>query len=184
MSRGIIIFGPAGSGKTSLGRMVGETLNFPYYDIDDYIWRWDTPVPYTQMYTREEKISGLMNAISAAPDFVMAGSMSSFHEHFDPLFDLAVLLTAHPALRMARVCARERAKYGDRLLPGGDMYESHMRFRREVDNYESGIGSPTLQEHTAWLHSLPCRTLRLDGSRPLEENCSKIVRAYQEIQHR
>lgn len=45
MSRGIIIFGPTGSGKTTLGRLVAEKLGFPYYDIDDSIWRTDTPIP-------------------------------------------------------------------------------------------------------------------------------------------
>ena len=38
MARGIIIFGSAGSGKTTLGKKVGDKLGFPYYDIDDYIW--------------------------------------------------------------------------------------------------------------------------------------------------
>ena len=55
MARGIIIFGSAGSGKTTLGRMVAEQLSFPYFDIDDYIWRKDTPEPFTVMYSRAEK---------------------------------------------------------------------------------------------------------------------------------
>lgn len=42
------------------------------------------------MYLRSEKASRLMDAISQDEHFVMAGSMSSFHEAFDPLFDLAV----------------------------------------------------------------------------------------------
>lgn len=47
MTRGIILFGSAGSGKTTLGRMIAAELGFPYYDIDDYIWRDDTEIPYT-----------------------------------------------------------------------------------------------------------------------------------------
>uniref|UniRef100_UPI003260E19C shikimate kinase n=1 Tax=Clostridium sp. NkU-1 TaxID=1095009 RepID=UPI003260E19C len=39
MARGIIIFGSAGSGKTTLGKMVADKLGFPYFDIDDYIWK-------------------------------------------------------------------------------------------------------------------------------------------------
>ena len=42
MPRGIIIFGPAGAGKTTLGKMVARQLDYPYFDIDDYIWRKDT----------------------------------------------------------------------------------------------------------------------------------------------
>lgn len=181
MSRGIIITGPTGSGKTTLGRMVAEELGWPYFDIDDFIWRFDTPVPYTVMYTREEKISGLMNAISPHDHFCMAGSMSSFHTHFDPLFDLAVLLTCDTALRTQRVDQRARARHGDRVLPGGDMHESHLRYMAAMANYDLGIGSPNRAEHTAWLKSLPCPMLTLDGARPLEENLRIIVSAYQSL---
>lgn len=181
MSRGIIIFGPAGSGKTTLGRMVAQALNFPYFDIDDFIWRWDTPVPFTAMRTREEKISGLMNAISPHPHFCMAGSMSSFHQHFDPLFDLAVLLTCDAALRIQRVHNREMALFGSRILPGGDMHEAHQQFLRSAAHYDDNLGSPTLQEHMQWLHSLPCKTLRLDGALPPEQNCAAIITAYRSL---
>ena len=37
MSRGIIIFGAAGSGKTTLGRELAGRLGFLHIDIDDYI---------------------------------------------------------------------------------------------------------------------------------------------------
>ncbi len=35
MARGIILFGPAGSGKTTLGRLVAEALGFPYLSWTD-----------------------------------------------------------------------------------------------------------------------------------------------------
>jgi shikimate kinase len=47
-----------------LGKLVAEKLDFPYLDIDDYIWRKDTDKPFTVMYTREEKINRLMTDIS------------------------------------------------------------------------------------------------------------------------
>lgn len=75
MSRGIIIFGSAGSEKTTLGNMVAEKLNFPYFDIDDYIWRKDTERPFTLMYSRKEKISRLINDITKYDNFIMADSL-------------------------------------------------------------------------------------------------------------
>ena len=42
MARGIILFGPAGSGKTTLGRLVAEALGFPLFELDRYVWRQDT----------------------------------------------------------------------------------------------------------------------------------------------
>jgi adenylate kinase family enzyme len=90
MSKGIMIIGPSGSGKTSLGKMVADKLGYPYFDVDDYIWRRDTKEPYTVMYSREEKINRLSNDISSHEHFVMAGSMSSFHYAFDDKFELMI----------------------------------------------------------------------------------------------
>ncbi len=83
MSTGIMIIGPSGSGKTTLGKAVAAKLGYPYFDVDDYIWKQNTVEPYTQMYTREEKISRLSHDIEPYEHFVMAGSMSSFHYAFD-----------------------------------------------------------------------------------------------------
>ena len=99
MSKGIMIIGPSGSGKTSLGKMVADKLGYPYFDVDDYIWRRDTEEPYTVMYSREEKINRLSKDIFPYEHFVMAGSMSSFHYAFDDKFDMMVFLYAEPAVR-------------------------------------------------------------------------------------
>lgn len=184
MPRGIIIFGPAGSGKTSLGRRVGQRLGIPYYDIDDYIWRWDTPIPYTQMYSREEKISRLMNAISQGEHFVMGGSMSSFNAPFVPLFDLAVHLTCRWEERSRRLDEREYAEFGERIRKGGDMYEEHLSFLAHAHGYDDGSASPNMAEHTQWAKTLPCPVLALDGKTPYEENVVKIAQAYLQTQTR
>lgn len=89
---GIIILGPAGAGKSPLGKYVADEMGISFLDIDEYIWRNDTEMPYTVMYSKEEKINKLMEAAQIAQEFVMAGSMNSFHEHFDHLFLLAVYL--------------------------------------------------------------------------------------------
>ena len=39
MSTGIMIIGPSGSGKTTLGKVVADKLKYPYFDVDDYIWK-------------------------------------------------------------------------------------------------------------------------------------------------
>lgn len=178
MSRGIIIFGPAGSGKTSLGKLVAEKLGFPYYDIDDYIWRTDTPIPYTQMYSREEKISRLMNAISQNQHFVMAGSMDSFNAPFVPLFDLAVHLTCEWEIRRKRLDQREYAAFGERIHDGGDMVEEHRRFLSAARRYDTD-GSPSMAFHSQWADTLPCPVLRLDGAASLLQNAAVIAEAYQ-----
>lgn len=177
MARGIILFGSAGSGKTTLGKIIAQALGFPYFDIDDYIWRSDTPKPFSVMYSREDKRDRLMADISRGEHFVMAGSMDSFHQPFDPLFDLGVLLTAPWEVRQERLHARELRAFGERILPGGDMYADHQRFLEASMRYDSD-GSPCYSVHSAWADSLPCPVLRLNGAESLEENARIILDAY------
>jgi len=169
--------GPSGSGKTTLGRVVAERLGFPYFDIDDFIWRTDTEEPYTRMYTRAEKIDRLMEAISHNPKFVIAGSMSSFHAEFDPLFEMIVFLTADKDIRIARVQNRAIQRFGARVLEGGDMYLNHMRMIEKISRYDSD-GSPSFAEQNAWFESLDCIKLRLDGGNDIETNAARVITAY------
>lgn len=174
MSTGIMIIGPSGSGKTTLGKIVAQKLGYPYFDVDDYIWKKNTDNPYTQMYTREEKISRLSNDIAPYRHFVMAGSMSSFHYAFDDKFEMMVFLYVEPNIRVQRVHERAIERFGERVLEGGDMYESHMRFLEDNRKYEKD-GSPNLSEQREWMNNIPCVKIELDGAADLETNADIIV---------
>ena len=179
MVTGIMIIGPSGSGKTTLGKLLANELGYPYYDVDDYIWRTDTAMPYTVMYSREEKINRLSQAISSCEHFVMAGSMSSFHQAFDEMFELMVLLYVEPNVRVNRVHNRAVERFGKRVLAGGDMYLNHMKFLESNRSYESN-GSPNLQEQKEWMNSLPCVKMELDGTDAPEANIKKIIEKWRE----
>lgn len=178
MPTGIILLGPSGSGKTTLGKLVAQKLKISFLDIDEYIWRKDTAVPYTAMYSKPEKIKRLMDAAQKAGKFVMAGSMDSFHEHFDPFFRLAVYLTADEALRRDRVHLRELKEFGGRILPGGDMYDAHQSFLADVSAYDRDAESCCSAQHELWLRQLSCPVLRMDGGDDLENNAAVIIRTY------
>lgn len=180
MATGIMIMGSSGAGKTTLGKMVAEKLGYTFVDIDEYIWRRDTQIPFSEMYTKAEKISRVQEAIADSENFVMAGSMNSFHEHFDPFFHLVVHLHADAQLRVKRAHAREAELFGERILEGGDMYERHQVFLKEVAGYDHGDGGCTLQQHELWLSCLNCKIIRLDGGDALENNLEMIVEAYKE----
>lgn len=178
MAAGIIITGPSGAGKTTLGELAAGELGCIFADIDEYIWRKDTELPFTAMYSKEEKISRLQSAISGCERFVMAGSMDSFHEHFDPYFELAVHLCADAQIRVRRVHERALKRFGERVLQGGDMYEDHQKMLDDIAGYDHGIGGCTLQRHESWLSSLECRVIRLDGAEPPEKNLQILLEAY------
>ena len=174
MSSGIIIIGPSGSGKTTLGKIAARKLGYPYFDVDDYIWKQNTDSPYTQMYTQDEKISRLSNVIAPYEHFVMAGSMSSFHYAFDEMFEMMVLLYVSPDIRVERVHKRAIERFGESVLEGGDMYEAHMRFLNDNRRYEED-GSPNMREQKEWMENMSCVKIELDGAAELEKNADIIV---------
>ncbi len=178
MATGIMIMGSSGAGKTTLGKMVANRLSYKFVDIDEYIWRKDTEIPFSAMYSKSEKISRLMEAISDSKHFVMAGSMDSFHEYFDPYFKLVVYLHADSQIRVKRVHERELECFGKRVSEGGDMYEEHRKYLSDVAGYDYGIGGCTLQQHEKWLEVVECPVIRLDGAEELEKNLNIIVETY------
>ena len=180
MSTGIMIAGPSGSGKSSLGKIVAEKQGFPDFDVDDYIWKKDTPEPFTQMYSKAEKISRLSGDIEPCEHFVMAGSMSSFHQAFDDKFELMVFLYAGPEIRLQRVHSRAIERFGERILEGGDLYESHRKFLESNRRYETD-GSPNLNEQKKWIKNLPCAKIELNGTNSLESNAEIIVEKWNKM---
>lgn len=175
-----MIAGPSGSGKSSLGKIVAEKLGFPYFDVDDYIWKKDTPEPFTQMYSKAEKISRLSGDIEPCEHFVMAGSMSSFHQAFDDKFELMVFLYAGPEIRLQRVHSRAIERFGERILEGGDLYESHRKFLESNRRYETD-GSLNLNEQKKWIKNLPCAKIELNGTNSLESNAEIIVEKWNKM---
>lgn len=179
MTTGIMITGSSGAGKTTLGELVAKKLGYIFVDIDEYIWRKDTEIPFSAMYSKAEKISRLQEAISNCEHFVMAGSMDSFHEYFDPYFELVVHLHADAKIRVKRVHERELEQFGTRVLEGGDMHEEHEKMLTGIAGYDHGVGGCTLQQHENWLKSLKCKVIRLDGADALEKNSHIIIETYQ-----
>lgn len=178
MATGIMIMGSSGAGKTTLAELVAKELGYTFVDIDEYIWRKDTEIPFSEMYPKVEKISRLMEAISNCEHFVMAGSMNSFHEYFDPYFELVVHLHADAQLRVKRVHERELGWFGERVLEGGDMYDEHQKMLRDIAGYDYGIGGCTLQQHEKWMKSLNCKVIHLDGADTFEKNMNIIIETY------
>jgi len=173
MTRGIILFGAAGSGKTTIAIELAQRLNFWHLDLDDYHWRWDTEIPYTTLRPAEERIKHIMDDISQHANFVMSGNMWSIRKKFEPLFDLAVLITAPVKVRAERIRSRELAKWSDRILPGGDMYEANPIYSQDyIERVSDDFGQD--KQHEAWAKELPCPVLTIEGTAPIEESVVQI----------
>jgi len=179
---GIIIFGASGAGSTTLGKEVAERLKYQYLDIDDYLWRWDTAIPLTLTNTREERAKRLMDDIQKYPNFVIAGTIFSDREQFEPLLDLAVFISTPTDICTKRVYAREYTRWGCRVLPGGDMYKS-TRFHGDYSDYVTNAEKYETADvakfgrklHEHWIAELHCPVLRVDGMTDVSKNSDLVV---------
>lgn len=83
-----------------------------------------------------------------------------------------MLIDVPKDIRLKRVKKRSFHKFGSRVLPGGDLYEQEENFfdlvRSRADN--------TVEE---WVRSLSCPVIRVDGTKPVNENVKFIIEQIQ-----
>jgi adenylate kinase family enzyme len=173
------ITGASGAGVTSLGRALADVLAIPHHDTDDYFWRPTTP-PYRDIRDVADRLRLMREVFLDRSDWVLSGSLDGWGDPIVPLFDLVAFVYAPTAIRLQRLRTREARRLGrDAIAPGGSQHQQVEEFVEWASHYDDGSREGrNLARHEAWLATLPCRVLRLDGSRPLEdlvkEVCSSI----------
>lgn len=169
MGTGIIICGLNGAGKSTLGKVLAKELGFYFIDIENlYFPKTDLHYTYASPRTRKEVERLLESEIKAHKNFVFASVHGDYGENIYPYLRYAVLISIPKDIRMERVKNRSFQKFGNRMLPGGDLYEQEEKFFNFV-KYRS---EDTVEE---WVQSLSCPIIRIDGTKPIEENIKFII---------
>lgn len=164
----IHILGASGSGTSTLGAAVAAALAAPHFDTDNFYWLPTNP-PFTTPRPSAERVALLSEKLAAHPDWVLSGSALKWGEPLAHLYDLVVFLIVDPELRMERLLRREKARYGHRIEPGGDMIGIHAAFMDWAASYDTaGPEQRSRAAHEAWLAARTAPVLRLDSSEPLE----------------
>ena len=83
-------------------------------------------------------------------------------------FQYIVLIDVPKDIRIQRVKNRSFQKFGNRMLLGGDLYEREESFFNLVKSRPENI----VEE---WAQSLNCPIIRVDGTKPIEENTDFII---------
>lgn len=170
----IHIYGASGSGTSTLGRKISEELGYKFMDTDDYFWLPTNP-QYTTKRSKEERLALMKKDIYEADNVVISGSLTDWGDELIPLFTLAVRLVTDTETRIDRLKRREKQKFGERIMPGGDMYTNHMEFLDWAGKYDTGsVNMRSKAKHDEWQKLLLCRQIVLNGADALEENFKKV----------
>lgn len=171
--KGIIVFGANGSGKSTLGKELACLLNFKYMDIEDYYFK-KSDIPYSKPRSKEEVIKLMLADIKRYGSFVISAVTGDFEDYITSLYDLAVFLSAPLDIRMQRIKDRAYEKFGNRVLQGGDMYESQK-------NFEEFARTRDLKIIDNWANTLSCPIIHIDGTKDYEQTAIGIANNYKLI---
>ena len=166
MKCGICVCGLNGSGKTTLTSALAKELNFKHMDIEQYYFT-STGNPYASSRTREEVERLLLADIEQNPCFVFSAVNGDMIPEINKNYSLVVYLDVPLDMRMKRIRQRAIAKFGNRVLLGGDMYEQEEKFFAYVEKR-------TPEKIENWLKTISHKVIRLDGTKPIQENVALI----------
>ena len=117
-----------------------------------------------------------MDDLTAHDAWVVSGSLCGWGDVAIPHFELVVFLWIPQDIRMERLRQRELARFGERMLPGGDMYETSQAFLAWAASYdEGGVDIRSRQRHDQWLSTLPCPILCFEGAYSIEEQLAVLM---------
>lgn len=166
---GIIICGLNGSGKSTLGRALADSLDWRFIDNEDlYFPKNDPAYLYSGERTQEEVEQLLLAEVCRDERFVFAAVRGNYGEAVLLYYKGAVLVETPRETRLQRVQERSLRKFGERALPGGDLYEKEKRFYDLISVRPEDYA-------TRWLEGLDIPVLRVDGTRQVGENIEIIT---------
>ncbi len=177
----IHITGASCAGTTTLGLALAARLGCDQFDSDDFFWVPTDP-PFNQRRPPEERLRLLRPELETRSTWVLSGSLANWGNPLIPHFTLVVFLWIPGALRMRRLKQREIDRYGAAALgPGGAMHQKHLEFLAWAAQYDTaGPEMRSRVKHEAWLATLPCPVVRLEGDQSVEDRVAAVLRAIAE----
>ncbi|HWA62620.1 MAG TPA: AAA family ATPase [Caulobacteraceae bacterium] len=175
--RRIHVSGAAGSGKSTVAAALAERWDALHVDADALMWLPSDP-PFAKRRDPDERDRMFLDAVDGAERWVFSRSLLRWGERLTPLFDLVVYLDLPADVRLARLEARERARHGAAIEPGGVLHGSHRSLMTLQSGYESGETPVANRANAlAWLAGLACPVIRIEGAPTLEESLAIVERA-------
>ena len=100
--------------------------------------------------------------------FVIAAVKGDYGDKLPAFLDHIILIEVPREVLSRRVRERSYQKFGNRVLPGGDLYEAEQKWYALTDSRPDDYV-------TQWLDTVRCPVTRIDGTLPVEENLSRLL---------
>lgn len=169
----IFVTGPCGAGKTTLARLLANALDCSCYDLDD-LFHIPSDPPFQASRPVAARLALAEALFLPKADWVLSGNGLSWAAPFEPYFDAVVLLTLDAKTRLARVRARERRRFGDRIAPGADMYQTHQEFMQWIAAPD-GEAQEIAHRDQIWATALRRPVIRADAALPLDRLVATVL---------
>lgn len=176
----IYITGASCAGITTLGSNLAPLRDLRHVDVDDFYWMPTNP-RFTTKRPPAERVS-LMQQALGDEDWVLTGSCMNWGDALIARADLIVFVVTPTPVRLERLAAREKERFGDRIAPGGDMHDIHVAFREWASQYDDpNFTGRNRAWHEAWLTAQTIPVLRIDGASDAGRMAADVIQALSQL---
>lgn len=170
----VFVTGANGVGKTTTARLLANALHCSAFDLDDLVYEPSDP-PFQVMRPVQARVDLAQALFLAKADWVLSGNGLGWNAPLLRWFDRVVLLTlADRQAQRDRLLCRERARFGERLEPGGDMHATHTEFMARVARLDGDAAAPR-DRHRDWLTKVPCPVIRVDAGQAQAQVVTEVL---------
>jgi adenylate kinase family enzyme len=160
--RRVHVCGPSGAGTSTLGRLVHRERALVFLDSDDFYWL-ASETPFSKKRPSEERKELLRKAASLDREWIISGSMMGWGDFLVPALTRVIYLWKPAEIRIERLAAREKKRFGSRIEPDGDLRAQYETFLDWAGSYDSGgQGMRSRLSEEAWMARLACPILRIE----------------------